>query len=162
MYRLSIVVLALAFLSGAPRGHAQGADKNPLKTDRNPLATVRSLKCRFTVAAIGSWSNGDAKADVKPGQDVTLDIDEIDTEGSTARVGSDEVTALLTVSSLHFMNRTLQGSLNVTTVFSLKNPKGAFRAVRSGHDYLPNNIPGFVSEPNVTQRYGECEAGSPR
>jgi len=162
MNRLSIVLLALTCLSGAPVGHAQVGDKNPLRTDRNPLAAVKSLKCRFTVAAIGAWSNGEAKADVKPGQEVTVDIDEIDADGNTARVGSDEVTALLTVSSVHFLNRTLQGSLNVTTVFALKNPKGAYRAVRSGHDYLPTNIPGFVSEPNVTQRYGECEPGPAR
>jgi hypothetical protein len=156
-YRLLALILGLALVAAALRGEAQLGDKNPLRTDRNPLASVRSLKCRFTVAAAGSWSNGEARAEVKPGQEVTVDIDEIDADGNSARVGSDEVTALLTVSSIHFLNRTLQGSLNVTTVFALKNSNGAYRAVRSGHDYVATNIPGFVSEPNVTQRYGECE-----
>jgi hypothetical protein len=152
------VVLAMALLLEGLGGLAQGPEKNPLKTDRNPLATVKRLKCTFTVASIGSWKGDEAAAELKSAQDVLLDIEEIDADGGTARMGQDHVTTLLTVSSLHFMNRTLQGSLNVTTVFSQKNPAGRFRAVRSGHDYLPTSIPGFTSTPNVSQHYGDCEA----
>ena len=51
----------------------------------------------------------------------TLTIDEIDTDSGSGRVtgtaGPVEVTALLTVSSLHFMERSVTGTLNVTTIF---------------------------------------------
>jgi len=68
------------------------------------------------------------------------------------------VTALLTVSSLHFMERTVTGTLNVTTVFVPAGENTPLRAVHSRHDYLPMSIPGFVSEPTVSQSYGTCDA----
>src|SRR5262245_20488674 len=75
-------------------------------TDKNPLARVKSLKCKFTVYAVGGWKTGEPQAEVKQSQ-LTLDVDEIDTDDGTARVtgtsGPVHVTALLTVSSLHFM-----------------------------------------------------------
>ena len=73
--------------------------------------------------------------------------------------GPVEVTALLTVSSLHFMERSVTGTLNITTVFVSDAGAKTFRAVHSRHDYLPMSIPGFVSEPTVSQNYGVCEAG---
>ena len=56
------------------------------------------------------------------------------------------------------MERTLQGSLSVTTVFSIESTPGKLRAVRSRHEYLKISLPGFVSEPAVSQYYGECVA----
>ena len=86
-----------------------------------------------------------------------------DTDDGTARVtgtsGAVHVTALLTVSSLHFMERTVTGTLNVTTVFVPGSNAQKLRAVLSRHDYLPMSIPGFTSEPTVSQNYGFCEAG---
>jgi hypothetical protein len=131
-------------------------------TEKNPLARVKSLKCKFTVYAVGNWKTGEPLAEVKQSQ-LSLDIDEIDTDDGTARVtgtsGPVHVTALLTVSSLHFMERTVTGTLNVTTVFAPGNGAQKLRAVLSRHDYLPMSIPGFTSEPTVSQNYGFCEAG---
>jgi hypothetical protein len=154
--RLIVVVAALFFLSpGGATGLAQS-------TDKNPLASVKSLKCRFPVYTVGSWKNGEPKADVKQAQQLSLEIDEIDTEGGTARVtatsGPTHVTALLTISSLHFMERTVTGTLTITTVFASEGNVRTFRAVHSRHDYLPMSLPGYVSEPSVSQSYGECEA----
>jgi hypothetical protein len=102
------------------------------------------------------------QGEVKQAQ-LSLDIDEIETEDGTARVtgtsGAVHVTALLTVSSLHFMERSVTGTLNVTTVFAPGGSAQTLRAVHARHDYLPMSIPGFVSEPTVTQNYGTCEAG---
>ena len=119
-------------------------------TEKNPLARVKSLKCKFTVYAVKQST-------------LSLDVDEIDTDNGTARVtgtsGPVHVTALLTVSSLHFMERTVTGTLNVTTVFVPGSNAQKLRAVLSRHDYLPMSIPGFTSEPTVSQNYGFCEAG---
>jgi hypothetical protein len=131
-------------------------------TDKNPLASVKSLKCRFPVYTVGSWKNGEPKAEVRQAQQFSLDIDEIDTDSGTARVtgtsGPTHVTALLTISSLHFMERTVTGTLTITTVFASETSPRKYRAVHSRHDYLPMSLPGYTSEPSVSQNYGECEA----
>jgi hypothetical protein len=153
-HTITVVVACLVLIAGAQQGHAQS-------TDKNPLASVKSLKCRFPVYSTGSWKNGEPKAEVKQGQQFTLDIDEIDTDGGTARVtataGPTHVTALLTISSLHFVERTVTGTLTVTTVFASEGNVKTYRAVHSRHDYLPLSLPGYVSEPSVSQNYGECE-----
>jgi hypothetical protein len=140
-----VLLLAPAMLS------AQSADK------KNPLADIRMLKCTFPVSATGSWKDWTPKGEIKSGPDVTLVIDEIDVDSGTARIGTTHTTALLTQNSVHFMERTMAGSLTMTTVLAQKSPKGTLRAVRSRHDYLQMAIPGYVAEPNVSQHYGECE-----
>jgi hypothetical protein len=155
-------VLALVLLGRAPAGSRAVAQT----TDKNPLASVKSLKCRFPVYTVGSWKNGEPKAEVRQAQEFSLEIDEIDTDGGVARVsgtsGPTHVTALLTISSLHFMERTVTGTLTITTVFASETAPRKYRAVHSRHDYLPMSLPGFVSEPSVSQNYGECEVPAPR
>jgi len=148
--RTTLVILwMLVLLAGLPA--AQGAEK------KNPLAGITMLKCSFPVAVSGAWKDWAPKADMQTGPPLTLVIDEIDIDGGTARIGTTHTTALLTPNSVHFMERTMAGSLTMITVLSQKGPKGTLRAVRSRHDYLQMAIPGFVAEPNVSQHYGECE-----
>jgi hypothetical protein len=152
-YRHMMVALALV-LAGASSLPAQ-------TTENNPLARVKGLKCTFLVYAAAKWKNGGAQPEIRQAQ-LSLDIDEIDTDSGTARVtgstGPVHVTALLTVSSLHFMERSVTGTLNVTTVFASEPGVKTLRAVHARHDYLPMSIPGFVSEPTVSQHYGMCDA----
>jgi hypothetical protein len=162
IFRTLVVVTGLVLLAGSLAGRAQS-------TDKNPLASVKSLKCRFPVYSVGSWKNGEAKAEIRQAQQFNLDIDEIDADGGTARVtgtsGPTHVTALLTISSLHFVERTVTGTLTITTVFASEGNTRTFRAVHSRHDYLPMSLPGYVSEPSVSQNYGTCEvpaAAAPR
>lgn len=139
-----------------PTAFAQG-------TDKNPLAQVKSLKCQFSIYSSGSWKNGEPQAQIRQPEQLSLDIDEIDTDSGSARVtgtsGPADVVSLLTVSSLHFMERSVTGTLNITTVFVGEPNAKTFRAVHARHDYLPMSLPGFVSEPSVSQHYGTCEAG---
>ena len=138
---------------------AQIPEKNP---DKNPLAFVKSLKCSFPMSATASWKAGVPQPPQVKTEETTFEVEAIDAqEGSARLVASDPVyiTALLTASSMHFMERTLQGSLTVTTVFSLESTPGKLRAVRSRHDYLKMALPGYVSEPAVSQFYGECAPG---
>jgi len=156
--RLAAWAAAAALLGAAPLAPPAAAQA----TDQNPLASVKRLACRFPVASSGSWKNGAPAAQIRQGQEFSLEIDEIDADGGEARVttasGPVHVTALLTISSLHFMERSVTGTLNVTTVFAADPGARRFRAVHSRHDYLPMSLPGFVSEPSVSQSYGECEA----
>lgn len=156
--KLLVVAAVLVFLSGSPAGVAQTVDKNP-------LASVKSFKCRFPVYTVGSWKNGEAKAELRQAQQFSIEIDEIDADGGVARVtgtaGPTHVTALLTISSMHFMERTVTGTLTITTVFASETSPRKYRAVHSRHDYLPMSLPGYTSEPSVSQNYGECEAPAP-
>jgi hypothetical protein len=141
-------------LMGSRGPYAQGQDKNP-------LARVKTLKCRFSVYASGNWKSGDPQGQMKA-EEVVLQVEGIDAQEGTAQIvgaGPTHITALLTASSLHLLERSMAGNLTVTTVFAQSNAKGKLRAVRSQHDYIQMAIPGFVAEPTVTQRYGECEAG---
>jgi hypothetical protein len=142
----------LLILAGASVLFAQSAEK------KNPLAGITMLKCAFPVAVSGSWKDWTPKAEMQTGPPLTVVIDQIDIDGGTARIGTTHTTALLTQNSVHFMERTMAGSLTMVTVLAQKSPKGTLRAVRSRHDYLQMAIPGFVAEPNVSQQYGECEA----
>jgi hypothetical protein len=132
-------------------------------TDKNPLAGVKSLKCKFPVYVVGAWKNGESQAQVKQAQEFSLEFDQINTEDGDARVtgtaGATHITALLTVSSLHFMERSVLGTLNITTVFTGDATARRLRAVHSRHDYLPMSLPGYVSEPTVSQNYGYCDVG---
>src|SRR5438270_4092333 len=90
-------------------------------TDKNPLAQVKHLKCRFSVYASGSWTKAqEPQAQVRQPETLSLEIDEIDTDSGSGRVtgtaGPADVTALLTINSLHFMERSVTGTLNITTV----------------------------------------------
>src|SRR5256885_1037768 len=51
------------------------------KTEGNPLAVIKTLKCRFPVYSVASWKGGEPQAQVKQGQQFSLEIDEIDAEG---------------------------------------------------------------------------------
>ena len=155
MIKVAVAVsMALALATGA---RAQ-------TTDKNPLAQVKALKCRFTIYASGAWAKTtqEPSAQVRQPETLTLEIDEIDTDSGSGRVtgtaGPADVTALLTISSLHFMERSVTGTLNITTVFSGDPGAKTFRAVHTRHDYLPLSLPGYASEPSVSQHYGICES----
>jgi len=151
--RAAAVLMVAAFAQGAM---AQ-------TTDKNPLAQVKKLTCRFSIYASGSWTKTrEPQAQVRQPETLTLEIDEIDTDSGSGRVtgtaGPADVTALLTLSSLHFMERSVTGTLNITTVFSGDPGATTFRAVHTRHDYLPMNLPGYESAPSVSQHYGVCDS----
>ncbi len=129
-------------------------------TDRNPLGKVTKLKCSFAVTASGAWKGGVPQAQVQPEMQ-SVGFLKIDLDSGTAEVdaasGPLDIVALLTPSSVHFLERSFQGNLTATSVFTPADAKGKYRAVRSRHDYLAMALPGFVAEPTVQQRYGECE-----
>jgi hypothetical protein len=156
MTNAKLVALAAAILLAAVQpSRAQ-------TTDKNPLAKVKSLKCRFSIFASGSWTKAqEPQAQVRQPETLSLEIDEIDTDSGSGRVtgtaGPADVTALLTISSLHFMERSVTGTLNITTVFAGDPEAKTFRAVHARHDYLPMSLPGYNSEPSVSQHYGVCD-----
>jgi hypothetical protein len=125
----------------------------------NPLKTVKGLKCRFPVAVSGTWKNGEAVANPRT-QELLITVTEIDVSDGTAEVagtaGKAFVSAVLSGWSLYFVENGV-GQLNVTTVFAQESVPGKLKAVHSRHGYLQMQVGKFISEPSVSQNYGECE-----
>jgi uncharacterized lipoprotein YbaY len=144
---------AVAALALAPAAGAQTPDPP------NPLKTVKGLKCRFPVAVSGTWKNGEAVATPRT-QELLITVTEIDVSDGTAEVagtaGKAFVSAVLSGWSLYFVENGV-GQLNVTTVFAQESAPGKLKAVHSRHGYLQMQVGKFISEPSVSQNYGECE-----
>ncbi|HEV8396375.1 MAG TPA: hypothetical protein VGQ37_18970 [Vicinamibacterales bacterium] len=142
-----------AVLALAPAAAAQTADPP------NPLKTVKALKCHFPVAVSGTWKNGEAVATPRT-QELLINVTEIDVSDGTAEVagtaGKAFVSAVLSGWSLYFVENGV-GQLNVTTVFAQESVPGKLKAVHSRHGYLQMQVGKFISEPSVSQNYGECE-----
>jgi hypothetical protein len=125
----------------------------------NPLTKVTALKCRFPVAVSGTWKNGEAVANPRT-QELLISVTAIDVGDGTAEVagtaGKAFVSAVLSGWSLYFVENSV-GQLNVTTVFAQETAPGKLKAVHSRHGYLQMQVGKFISEPSVSQNYGECE-----
>jgi hypothetical protein len=143
-----------ATLVGTPASGRAQTDDPP-----NPLKSVKALKCRFPVAVSGTWKNGEAVATPRT-QELLLSIGDIDVSDGTAEVtgtaGKAFVSAVLSGWSLYFVENAV-GQLNVTTVFAQESAPGKLKAVHSRHGYLQMQVGRFISEPSVSQNYGECE-----
>ena len=148
-YATKVVILLL--LSACPALAQQAADANP-------LASLKKLKCSFPLATTGAWKDGVPQAQVR-NQELSLEFDEIDTQEASARVigtsGPAHVTANVSAWSLYFMD-VGPGYLNTTTVFSQETGPKKLKAVHSRYGYLQMSLGRYVSEPIVSQSYGDC------
>ncbi len=127
------------------------------------LASIKSLKCVFPMAAVGSWSpDGSQPPRIKTEGVLRLEIDSIDTQGGSAQIAGTSrsafVVARLAAWSLHFLETDETGSLNVTTVFAQRGLTGKLRAVHSRASYVPVELPGVTVDASASQYYGECDA----
>jgi hypothetical protein len=125
----------------------------------NPLATVKSLRCRFPAATSATWKDGVPVAQTRT-QELLLSVDAIDVQDGTAELrgtaGRSFVSAVLSGWSLYFVEQAV-GQLNVTTVFAQEAGPKKLKAVHSRHGYLQMQVGRFIAEPSVSQNYGECE-----
>ena len=152
--RIRAVAAAAVLFLATPVGSIAQTAEPP-----NPLKTVKALKCRFPVAVSGTWKNGEAVANPRT-QELLINVTEIDVNDGTAEVagtaGKAFVSAVLSGWSLYFVENGV-GQLNVTTVFAQESAPGKLKAVHSRHGYLQMQVGKFISEPSVSQNYGECE-----
>jgi hypothetical protein len=148
----SAMLVILVFLGCRP-SHAQTA-LSPV------LGAAKSVKCVFPLFAIGTWTGGEAKAEIKKAS-LKVAYDEINAEDGTARsigpFGDSHIIAKLSIWSLHLLEMSGEGMLRLTTVFDKENSPGKYKAVHTRHEYTEVSLPGFTSRPE--QYYGECEIG---
>jgi hypothetical protein len=122
------------------------------------LAAARSVKCVFPLYTVGTWADGEPKAELKKAS-LSVAFDEIDIEDGTARAkgpyGDLHITAKLSTWSLHLLEISGEGMLRITTVFDKESRPGKYMAVHTRHEYTEVSLPGFTSRPE--QYYGDCE-----
>lgn len=125
----------------------------------NVLPTVKALKCRFPAATSATWKNGEVQPQTRT-QEMLFSISEIDVQDGTAEIlgnaGRAYVTAVLSGWSMYFVESSV-GQLNVTTVFAQEAAPKKLKAVHSRHGYLQMQVGKYISEPSVSQNYGDCE-----
>jgi hypothetical protein len=125
----------------------------------NILPTVKGLRCRFPAATTAAWKNGEVQPQTKT-QEMFFTISEIDVQDGTAEIlgtaGRAYVTAVLSGWSMYFVESSV-GQLNVTTVFAQEASPKKLKAVHSRHGYLQMQVGRYISEPSVSQNYGDCE-----
>jgi hypothetical protein len=145
------------FLAPAVPASAQQAPE-----PKNPLTTVKALKCRFPVAISVAWKDGQAQPATRT-QELAFEITGIDVQDGTAdfsgAAGRSFVNAVLSGWSMYFVETSL-GQLNVTTVFAQESSPGKLKAVHSRHGYIQMSMGSYIAEPSVSQNYGECEPSS--
>jgi hypothetical protein len=125
---------------------------------RPVLAAVKSVSCKFSILATGTWKNGEPQAEVKPAS-LSFTFDSINIEEGTARVigdfGPSDIIARLSMGTLHFLQSFSEGPIYTTTIFPRETRAGKLQAVHTRHEYTEVSLPGFTSRPE--QYYGECE-----
>lgn len=130
-------------------------------TRQNPLTAASTLRCRFSASTAVLWKDG--KPDVRTvATESRVTISDIDTQDGTATVSGPQgrrlATTVLSDGTLLVMDITL-GALDMTTVFATESSPGKLKAVRANYAYVFLTIPPFVTDPTVSQSYGECEPG---
>jgi hypothetical protein len=149
-----IVTAAMVAVVWAPLRAQEKTGEPP-----NVLTTVKALKCRFPAATSATWKAGEPIAQTRT-QEMRFTISEIDVQDGTAEflgtAGRAYVTAVLSGWSMYFVESSV-GQLNVTTVFAQEASPKKLKAVHSRHGYLQMQVGRYISEPSVSQNYGDCE-----
>jgi hypothetical protein len=126
---------------------------------KGPLANVRSIKCAFSVMAVGTWGDKEPEVKIKPPTEPTLQFDAINADEGTAELkstyGKYDIIVKYSGGYLHFIQSYLDGPLRVTTILEKKTASGKFKAMHSRHEFTDFALSGFTSSPE--QWYGECE-----
>ena len=156
--RINRQVTTLAALAGLLLASRPSLAQNEAA---NPLLGITSVACTFPASVSTTWKDGEPQVVVKKVPVLTFTIDQIDVqEGSARMVGvasGQHVTASLSGSNLHIMDLRSSGSLTITTIFGQESKDGKLKAVHTRTDYLRYSVPGYISQPEISQHYGDCE-----
>ena len=153
VYTAAAVLLSVVFASGTLHAQQSPAEK--------VLASIKNLKCTFSVQSRGTWVDGVPQATVRMGPTLTFSYNEVNpTEGSANVEGlasEGHVVVQLLGANMHFLEMKNTGGLMLTTVFGQASTGKKLKAIYTRADFLPITVPGFENSPEVSQHYGECE-----
>src|SRR3989442_24916 len=111
---------------------------------KGKLASAKSIKCTFPLVAVGTWTGGQPKAEVKPAK-LVLQFVEINADEGSARleasVGAYDIVVRYAGGYLHFIQSFLDGQLYTTTVLEKPTTGGKLKAMHSRHEYTDISLP---------------------
>jgi hypothetical protein len=149
---IPVVAFCLGFAAVA---HAQTTNDPDIE-----LANIKTLDCTFKIGAQGTFAkDGTVSARVKDGPELNVRIRNIDAADGVAELVSPtaaDAIVQLYGWNLHIMEASRGGRFLMTTVFGRESENKRLKAVYTRTDYLPIDLPGFISEPEATQYYGDC------
>jgi len=128
---------------------------------KGPLANVKSIKCTFSLMAVGTWGDKGPDVKVRPpdAANSVMQFDSINTDEGTAEFkngyGKYDIIVRYQEPYLHFIQSFLNGPLYTTTVLEKKTASGKWKAMHSRHEFTDFALVGFTSSPE--QYYGDCE-----
>ncbi len=127
------------------------------------LANIKGLKCTFPTSTVSTWKEGVPEARIRTTGTLNIQITDISTGDGTAVVaagssGNQDISVQVYGWNMHFLDVSRGGRLGITTVFAQYTTGERLKAVHSRTDYLPIDLPGFRSEPEVAMYFGDCEA----
>jgi hypothetical protein len=119
----------------------------------NVLSQTKSFRCNFTDGLITNWDSGKPSSK-RNGNFPELVFDQLDMNKGTGRLignaGAENVQVFNGDGSIHVIERTKSGNMNITTIFTpLQNNPNVYPVVHSRH----LNISG----PLVSQFVGICK-----
>jgi hypothetical protein len=125
------------------------------------LASITGLKCSFARSSRVVWKNGVPEPTIRSAGVLTFEFKELNPGSGTAAIvnptGTHDVTLQAGERTLSFLEVSPGGRIAMTVVFGTISTGSRLVAAYSRTDYLPIDLPGFKSEPEVSQYYGDCE-----
>lgn len=152
MWRAAVLIQTI-LIAGLASAQAEQAD-----AEYERLIAAETLRCLFDEGHGATWNEDGAVASESRGPFGPLVFDSIEILKGTARLignaGAEDVTVILSLNGLTFVEQTPTGSLNITTVYAeavetLGTGLDVFMAVTSRHIAI-----NFVPLPS--QYYGSC------
>ena len=158
MRRLTGVAVAIACACISPVVAQEAPNTNPVTR----LDNITAMTCTFPASTRVAWAKdgGAPTATVRGGAALTVKVQEIDSDVGTAVITAPtQADASVQVYgwNLHVLEPSRTGRMLMLTVFGRESSAGKLKAAYTRTDYLPVDLPGFVSEPEASQYYGECE-----
>lgn len=111
-----------------------------------------AYKCRFTTGFFSALDGG--AFETEPAAAIEFTIAAIDAGKGTAQMvgnlGAGPLVVLRGGYTLHFIEQTGTGNINLTTVYTASSAEGGFPAVHSRHI-------GLADDPMISQYLGACQ-----
>lgn len=146
---------------------AAAAQDPPAAENRNPITrldNITSLNCTFPVSTVATFAKDGSTptARLRPvgGPVLTVRVENMDASGGLGDFTAPQKTEAAVQQygwNMHVMDASRSGRMMLLTVFGRESTAGKLKAVFTRTDYLPVDLPGFITEPDSSQYYGECE-----
>jgi hypothetical protein len=135
-------------------------NKDPLTR----LDNITGVTCTFPVSTSVTWGKEAAPPTTRVraagGPVLTVKVESLDPAGATGEFTAPSRAEAVVQQygwNMHIMEPSRTGRMMLLTLFGRVSTGQRLKAVYSRSDYLPIDLPGFASEPEASQYYGDCE-----